>query len=143
MADGEQGGAGEKTGRFAPGKSGSPKGRPRKLRHDAAPATAPAARNDGWANEFSGHGTTRDRRIYTSYSVDIVTDDDARRLWRSEFLAARIIEVLPTEAFRRGYELDLGDPGDSKKANTRCQELNLEQQFVRAAQYERAYGGGI
>lgn len=102
-----------------------------------------AERRDGWSNEASGHGTSRDRRTLTRYGVDIVTDLEAMQLWRSEWLAAKIIEERAREIFRRGYEIK-SEGADAKKLAavlTRAQELELDKRFVLAEQYRDAYGG--
>jgi hypothetical protein len=139
-------------GRFAPGASGNPKGRPRRdaaaadLASGTAPSAAPARRErrDGWINSASGHGTARDRRTLSQYGCRVVTDLEAIALWRGDWLAARVVEKLPGEAFRQGYELKIeGDRGkkQAEQINTLAEGLGLLQTMVLAAQYERAYGG--
>ena len=125
-------------GRFRKGTSGNPKGRPRRAR---AAQTAPTARRDGWQNSASGHGTSRDRRTLTRYGVDIVLDHEAAQLWRSEFLAAAIIEKRPKEAMRRGWSLKLDDKKMAEAISAQAEALALVRKFVLAWQYERAYGG--
>ncbi len=136
MGDKKQGDTGSKTGRFTPGSSGNPNGRPRKQpKHE---------RRDTWINTSSGHGTSRDRRILTQYGVDIVTDLEAVNLWRSEWLAARIIEALPQDAFRRGWTLKIDGKSGKKQSEAICaraEELGLDTAFTRAAEFERALGG--
>lgn len=120
-------------GQFQPGHSGNPAGRPR--------TAAPLERRDGWSNTASGHGTVRDRRLLTRYGVDVVTDLEARQLWRSEWLCRRIIEVIPGEANRRGWELKTDDKDKAEKVCGRAEELDLDGAMTRAGEYERAYGG--
>lgn len=103
------------------------------------------ARRDGWINSASGHGTSRDRRTLTQFGLDVVTDVEALQLWRSDWLAARIIETVPREAFRRGWVLRIdGDKGkdQAEGLGARCEELRVAQKLSLAAQYERAFGGG-
>lgn len=130
MADQEQ--AKEQGTRFRKGQSGNPKGRPRKQ---------PQERRDGWINTASGHGTARDRRTLTTYGVDVVTDLEAMQLWRSEWLAARVIETRPKEAFRRGYELKCDDKKLAERIVAKAEELGVNKALVLAGQYQRAYGG--
>jgi phage-related protein (TIGR01555 family) len=126
------------AGSFRKGQSGNPKGRPRR---DAVDTTASRPRRDGWINTSSGHGTSRDRRTLTRYGVDIVTDLEAIQLWRSEFLAARIIEALPEEAFRRSWTLKVEDKELAEQICTLAEDLDVDGAMVDAAQKERAYGG--
>ncbi len=125
--------ADKKTGQFQAGKSGNPHGRPRKQ----------VQRRDGWINAASGHGTRTDRRTLTQYGVDIVTDLEAMQLWRSEWLAKKIIEKRPQEIFRRGFEIktDKAKPEQIAEVITRSQELQLEKRCVLAEQYRTAFGG--
>lgn len=124
------------NGRFAKGTSGNAKGRPR--RADSAKATI---KRDGWINDATGHGTARDRRTLTRYGVDIVTDLEALNLWRSQFLAARIIEALPKKALSRGWTLKLDDKERAEAVTAQAEALGLAKAFVKAWMFERAYGG--
>lgn len=102
----------------------------------------PLERRDGWINEATGHGTTLDRRMLTRYGVDVVTDLEAKQYWRSEWLCKRIIEVIPGEANRRGWDLIIKDKKRAAAIADRAEEIDLDGAMVRAAEYERAYGGG-
>jgi phage-related protein (TIGR01555 family) len=99
------------------------------------------ARRDGWTNSASGHGTAYDRRTLTRFGVDIVTDLEARQLWRAEWLCKRIIETLPGEANRRGWDLKVKDKKLAASIAARAEEIDLDGVMTRAAEYERAYGG--
>jgi phage-related protein (TIGR01555 family) len=100
-------------------------------------------RRDGWINAASGHGTSTDRRTLTRFGVDVVTDLEAMQLWRSEWLAKKIIEKRPQEIFRRGIEIktDKAKPEDIAEVIGRSQELELEKRCVLAEQYRTAFGG--
>lgn len=131
-------------GRFAPGASGNPNGRPRRDAADPASPPPPGAheRRDGWVNSASGHGTARDRRTLSQYGCRVVTDLEAIALWRGDWLASRVVEKLPGEAFRRGFELKLdGAKEQAEQINAIAEDLGLLQAMTLAAQYERAYGG--
>lgn len=118
------------AGSFKAGASGNPGGKRK-----------PAERRDGWINEASGHGTTRDRRTLTRYGLDVVTDLEAMQLWRSEWLCASIIETKPKEIFRPGYNISLGDKKKAQAVEAAAEELGLDEAISLALMYERAYGG--
>lgn len=115
-------------GSFKSGTSGNPSGK-RKPRTDAV------------INPFSGHGTTRDRRRYTEFGITAVSDHEAITLWRSEWLARTIIEALPDDAFRRGYDIALDDKDAAEELKAIAEDLDLDAIVVRAAKLERALGG--
>lgn len=107
------------SGSFAKGQSGNPAGRPRA---DAAPtphwsevvANAARARTDGWMNDLTGMGVIgRDKTLGSGTGIDfvpdLVTPDVATSYWRGDAIAARIIETVPNEALREGWELCIGE----------------------------------
>jgi phage-related protein (TIGR01555 family) len=134
------------NGQFARGVSGNPNGRPptREVRADSA-ASSPNPRReiraDGYVNEYTGHGTSVDRRTVTTHVTRAVTDLEAADLRRGNWLAARIIEMPPTDAYRRGYDLKLGDKAISEKVHAALEDLCLNEKLVEAGQKEREAGG--
>ncbi len=98
-------------------------------------------RNDGWVNRASGHGTARDRRTYTEFTANHVSDIEALQLWRSEDIAARIIEMAPREALRRGFDLKAEDKELSETIMASIEEIGLRDAIVKAGCTERAMGG--
>lgn len=136
--------SGNQGGRFRKGVSGNPDGRPPRalVRRDSA-GGKPAVRRDGWINTASGHGTRRDRRMLTQFGVDIVTDIEARMLWRTEFLCARIIEDGPTEELRRGWAIGMKDQGRARKLSDQAKALGMDAALRQARWYQLALGGGV
>ncbi len=101
------------------------------------------SRLDGWSNILSRIGTERDRRVGgdTMYTADPVSIEEAEQLWLGSDLAARVIELLPKETMRRGFELRGFEKETSERINAVFESLRLRYWLVRAMQYERAYGG--
>lgn len=68
-------------------------------------------RADGYYNLSTSLGVRgRDKAVTnTGYTADIVNAEEALELWRGDPIAARIIETLPAEALRQGFELCVGD----------------------------------
>lgn len=89
------------AGSFKPGISGNPGGKRKK-------------RQDGWQNDVTGFGIQgRDKTLGSPsnipFVVDVVAPDSALAFWRGDAIAARIIELIPNEALRQGWELVVGD----------------------------------
>jgi phage-related protein (TIGR01555 family) len=108
-----------------------------------AKAVTRAKRMDGWANILSRIGTERDRRIGGDqmYTADPVSVEEAEQLWVGSDLAARVIELLPKETLRRGFELKGFKKEVSEEICADFEEIRLRYWLVRAMQFERAYGG--
>lgn len=62
-------------------------------------------RFDGWANSLTGYGTNRDKRMASYFEIAPVTIQEAESLWQGDDLAARVIETMPSEMLREGFEL--------------------------------------
>lgn len=125
--------------RFEQGRSGNPKGRPRK-----------SARQDGWGSVLTGLNTSRDKRTSVTFGTCQVTDLEARDLWRGDDLSARAIETYPDEMLRAGYDISIQadeDSADDAREQAEAVEdalrvLGADEAIRTALCYERAYGGG-
>lgn len=98
-------------GRFPAGNNANPDGR-RGKRQDAAPAPPPGSgyRFDGWYSLLTGLGTAgRDKRESMQFAVDRMDWRTAEVIWQGDDLAARIIQTLPDEMMREGYDLCITD----------------------------------
>lgn len=113
--------------------------------------TAPMARaDDGAAKKrrldtyFSttvGFGTDRDPRMSMDHAVEVVSHLEARDKWRGDDMAKRMIEVIPREMMRQGFELKLGDKETSELVDEFLRRQRVPSLFRRAKEFERAYGG--
>ena len=102
----------------------------------------PVQREDGWYSALGGFGVPgKDRRQSTGFVDNAVTDATAMSLWRSEDIAARIVEVPAREALRQGFTLNAGDKELSESIKTKLEELNVLAIYMFAMMLERAYGG--
>lgn len=107
------------------------------------------SRWDGWMNVLSGLGVEgKDKRRSNAFSTDILDQRTAQELWRGNDMAAKIIEKVPREMLRRGYDVRIQDDNaEASKAQeeaieTVLKNLQASSRFYDALCYERAYGGG-
>lgn len=107
----EQAGNRTASGQFVKGVSGHPRGRGRvdqrelDIRRERI-----LARLDGWANTTTGLGVLgKDKAMSTGFALDIVDAELGAQIWRGDAIGARIVELLPNEMLRQGYELCVGE----------------------------------
>lgn len=145
---------------FKPGHSGNPKGRPRT---DADPKfQEPVSRNpwlalakerrDGWYSLLTGLGTeSRDKRRSVLFVPDIITPDEAKNIWQGDDLGAKVVEMIPNDMTREGFELLVTGKAEgndesygkelSEKMSDWYEEVDLTTAFYDCLCQERALGG--
>lgn len=87
-----------------------------KARLDAAEAEyrarvdALSARWDTWQNLVTGAGVVGvDKRAAQGFAYSPISPTQGREMWLGDDIAARIVEELPSEALRQGWEIKVGD----------------------------------
>lgn len=64
-----------------------------------------------WMNAYTGLGVLgRDKRLGGAFELTPVSDLEATDLWRGDDIAARVIEMLPDEMLRQGFEIRIAEP---------------------------------
>ena len=95
---------------------------------------------DGWKSLLSGIGTRRDK--VTALSVDVprqLTDLDLSMLYMGDGLCASIIDTLPEDAVKAGWEIS-GDDGTLYKA---LKKRALPTALKKALAWSNLYGGAL
>ena len=68
------------------------------------------ARLDSWQNLLTGAGVSGlDKRTAQAFRYCPITPHQGRELWLGDDIAARIVEEIPGEAVRQGWQLKIGD----------------------------------
>lgn len=101
----------------------------------------PRERRDAWQNILTAVGTHRDSRTAGEFEVEPVTFEEARDLWRGDDIAKRIIETLPKDGMRRGWDVKFDDKKKAEAVENTLRALAFNNKFKRAGMFERAYGG--
>lgn len=110
---------------------------------------AMAQRFDDWTNVVLGLGGSKDASTSTRFSTRPPIDDvTLEALYVESDFAARIVEALPRETLRAGWDLALpGDPSAGQQARdlyrTREQALCVPQEMWTGSTWARDFGGAI
>lgn len=105
---------------------------------------ANAVRTDGWISALTGAGTARDKKQYGHFVAPGINWAENLDLWRGDGLAGRIVELLPNEMMREGWELHIEGPDGpdiAKKVMKLLNDLCLNERIRHALCQERALGG--
>jgi uncharacterized protein len=115
----------------------------KKLQKDARHTDRARAPVDGWSNVLTGLGTTtRDKRLGATYCVNEIDQNTAEGIWRGDDIAGRIVETVPNEMLRQGFEVQVaGDKELSEEMDNLVRSLNLVELVRQCLYYSRAYGG--
>lgn len=108
-------------------------------------------RNDGWSNIITGLTSAADKRRYTkAQSSAILTDDELEAIYIDDGLGARIIDAIPDDMFRQGWQFVFDDITDEKKQKEKAQKyidifdtLKLKTKLNLAYKWARLYGGAV
>lgn len=103
-----------------------------------------AHRVDGWRSALSGLGTVKDKRQWSTFKAEATNWVENLELWRGDDLAGRIVETIPNEMMRQGWELCIEGP-DGKDIQSDVvgllEDLNVDDKLWQALCAERALGG--
>ena len=103
-----------------------------------------AGRLDGWQNLLTGFGTTARDKTTSGYFYreSRIPDDELTSLYIGDDMAARIIDVVPQEMFRAGFEVVAGEAtAEADALEDWCRKLDITRGFREATRWARLYGG--
>jgi len=110
-----------------------------------APKPVPVVKSDGWANLFTrSNYSNRDKRTGAMIAAADLTPDDEKALYRHNAIAARIVDLLPTEAMREGYDIRVEEDEDmSEELEREHRRLKVGETVLQAMKWQRAFGGAV
>lgn len=102
----------------------------------------PQYKRDGWMNILTGLGQQgRDKTVSTVFrNCRVFCVAELDEIYRADGLTRRIIDIIPSEMMRQGWEVD-GDPEAS--LNGKLEELDAYTKITQLIQWSRLYGGAI
>jgi uncharacterized protein len=112
----------------------------------AALARTNRAASDGLENFVAGLGTDRDKRAHSSYGfVHTVSRPELEAMYRSSWLAKRVVNTVADDMTREGWTVEFDDPdGEGSKALARAEKrLQVTAKINSALRWARLYGGCI
>lgn len=98
-------------------------------------------RSDAMVNEYTGHGTSDDARMFTRHRTRAVCETEAIDLRRGNWLAKRIVELLPGDCFAKGYTLKLEDKEIAEEVMSVVESMCIDEKLVEAGAIENTVGG--
>jgi phage-related protein (TIGR01555 family) len=110
---------------------------------------AAGERLDAWQNAALGVGTSKDHSLQTRVVFRAqLNDATLEALSTEDGLAARLVEIIPSTALRRGWKLEVpGDPSESARTGdayaVKEDELEALQHFKKGAFWGRLFGGAV
>jgi phage-related protein (TIGR01555 family) len=116
---------------------------------DMARGLIEAARMDSWLNVFLGMGGERDPSAYTTYTKRAqLSDNVLEALYVQDQFAARIVEALPKNGLRSGWDLVIpGKPEEAQRSRdlfrAREDELEVAAELSQGACWGRLFGGAL
>lgn len=101
------------------------------------------SRPGGWRNEVTGAGTERDKGTYTRFgSYYVLGDEELSMLYHGDDLAARMVDIVPDEMLREGFNVDFGDPDLNAEVAEQLDALGIVDKLADGIRWGRLFGGG-
>lgn len=101
------------------------------------------AHGDGWMNVVTGLGVLgRDKRKSSTVSYQPMIEQDADDLYSADDIAAKIVDLLPEEAFREGFKIiGLESEDKSELLMEQLKKTGAIEALQKGWQQARLYGG--
>jgi phage-related protein (TIGR01555 family) len=113
-------------------------------RTDAKPKPLRAERADVWQSPATRYGIPgKDKTIGASFVAELIDQETALEIWRGGALGGRIVELIPQEMTREGWDINIEqDKEKSEAVDAAGRDLNIEQLMYLGLCFGRCLGGG-
>lgn len=97
---------------------------------------------DGWGNVLTGLGVRgRDKNVATTFRMCMKMDVSVLdQLYRSDGMSRRVIDLVPEEMIRQGWEIENDPEG---MVGVKFDELNINCVMMNMLRWSRLYGGSL
>lgn len=100
-------------------------------------------RFDAWYNGVTGYGTERDKTTYgVPVSKPVLDQESLAALYNSNDMAARMVDVVPDEVYREGFNIETGDPELDEIIEDKFDALEVSDRFADGMRWGRCFGAG-
>lgn len=97
---------------------------------------------DGFVNQVTGFGTTRDKTTYGRYVRSTrLTLEEMSEIYHSHDLAAKVVDLPGDEMLREGFTVETGDEQLDEDLAVKLDELNVDEKLADAIRWDRTFGG--
>lgn len=98
---------------------------------------------DGWVNNYTGFGTSRDKTAYSYFLGDYrISDAELSSMFYGNSLCAKVVETQPREMLRKGYEIEVDDDSEVGEELTEyAKNLKFNERLYDAIVWGRLFGG--
>lgn len=101
------------------------------------------ARLDAWANDVTGFGTSRDKTMYGQAIASApLAPDYLAALYNDNDTAARIVDAVPDEVYREGFQVLTEIPELDEIIADKLEQLCVYDRFADGMRWGRAFGAG-
>lgn len=97
---------------------------------------------DGWKNILSGLGVKgKDKRTGAVITASILSKEDVSELYDGDDIAKKVIDILPYDGMRKGYEITGIDAAEASNIYKDLKRLGFDKKIETAWKWARLYGG--
>lgn len=98
--------------------------------------------SDAWENETTGFGTRRDKTTYGAFFANrTLSAERLSDLYHHSDMPRRVVDLLPSEALREPFEVDVGDEGLNELVEERLEQIGCRAALLDGWCFGRLYGG--
>jgi phage-related protein (TIGR01555 family) len=99
-------------------------------------------KTDGWANAYTGVGTSRDKMTMASYSEGgLLSAQQCSILFHNDDIARRIVTTRPEEMLRAGYQVQTDDQELTEELRKDAEALEVDRHLFEAMCWGKCFGG--